>query len=251
MTAAGRSSLPAPSAAPLDRCDRRAALGSTLAALSLAALAGGPLQHLVAAPPESPPPAKPAGPAEPDLLPSWEGRALKHWKIVDQFVFKRHGAVRIENGAISLGKGDPGTAVVWNGPAPPVNGYEIRFEGRRTAGDDFFCGLTFPIDKSHCTLIVGGWGGSVTGLSNVDDYPAVENETTNAVEIVENRWHKLRLRVASTAVQAWFDDTKIVDLDPREKRFGVWWEQEPVRPLGFATWNTAAEYRGLRLERLK
>jgi len=176
-------------------------------------------------------------------VPRFNAKDLAGWKIVDQFVFKRHGKVEVLDGVVSLGKGDPGTAIAWTGAAPPTNNYEISLEVRRTDGDDFICGLTFPIDKSHCTLIVGGWGGSVSGLSNIDDFPAVENETTNAVEIVTNRWHAIRLRVTPREIQAWFDKSKIVDVDPKGKRFSVWWEQEPARPLGFATWNTAASLR--------
>ena len=183
-------------------------------------------------------------------LPRFNGKDLGGWQVVDQFVFKRHGKVAMNDEVVSLGKGDPGTAIAWTGAAPPPNNYEISLEARRTDGDDFFCGLTFPVDKSHCTLIVGGWGGSVTGLSNIDDFPAVENETTGAVEIVQNRWHSIRLRVTPHEIQAWFDQSKIVDLDPKGKRFSIWWEQEPVRPLGIASWNTAASVRRFSFKRV-
>jgi len=185
-----------------------------------------------------------------DPLPRFNGKDLADWRVVDQFVFKRHGKVEMNDGVVSLGKGDSGTAVAWTGAAPPTNNYEISLEARRIDGDDFLCGLTFPIDKSHCTLIVGGWGGSVTGLSNIDDFPAVENETTGAVEVVQNRWHSIRLRVTPQEIQAWFDKSKIVDLDPKGKRFSVWWEQEPVRPLGIASWNTAAALRRFSFKRI-
>lgn len=184
-------------------------------------------------------------------LPRFNGRDLNGWRIADEFVFKRHGKVEWRDGVVRLDKGDPGTAIVWSGEAPPTNDYEISLDVRRLDGDDFPCGLTFPFGKSHCSLIIGGWGGSVSGLSNLDDFPAVENETTGVVEIKPNRWHSIRLRVTSRDIQAWFDRNKIVDVDPRGKRFSVWWEQEPARPLGIATWNTAAELRELRFQRLK
>lgn len=188
--------------------------------------------------------------AEPTGPPRFNGRNLDNWRVVDTDVFKRHGAVVAKEGAVELAQGDPGTAIVWTGDAPPKINYEVRLEGQRTAGDDFFCGLTFPIHDSHCTLILGGWGGSVTGLSNIDDFPAVENETTNAIEVRPGKWHRIRLRVTPREIQAWFDDSKIVDLDPRGKRFSIWWEQEPVRPFGIATWNTAALLKNLRVEKL-
>ena len=36
--------------------------------------------------------------------------------------------------------------------------YELRLEAKRVEGGDFFCGLTFPVGKEYCTLILGGWG---------------------------------------------------------------------------------------------
>ena len=52
----------------------------------------------------------------------------------------------------------------------PKSNYEIRLEAKRTDGNDFFCGLTFPVQEGFATLIVGGWGGGVTGISNIDGF---------------------------------------------------------------------------------
>ena len=206
---------------PLDgtrwRMDRRALLSGLVAcgcgALNAQRLCGDPPTKI---------PRGDSAKERPTPLPRFNGKDLEGWSVAEQFVFKRHGKVEWREGAVVLGKGDPGTAIVWNGAAPPTNDYEISLEARRTDGDDFMCGLTFPIDKSHCTLIVGGWGGSVSGLSNIDDFAAVENETTGVVEIKPNRWHSIRLRVTPIAIQAWFDEKKIVDVDPKGKRFSVW-----------------------------
>jgi hypothetical protein len=179
----------------------------------------------------------------------FNGRDLTSWKVLDQEDFARHGEVAVRDGAIELGQGRPATGIVYAGPPPRMN-YEISLEARRTAGDDFFCGLTFPVRKQHCTLILGGWGGSVTGLSNVDNASAAENETSSFVEFKNDRWYKIRLRVTPNRIEAWVDGEQIVDLDARRRKFAVWWEQEPARPLGISTWNTAAAVRGIKLRLL-
>lgn len=182
--------------------------------------------------------------------PRFHAKSLEDWKVVDRHFFDRHGKVTVADGEVRLEAGRPGTAIAWQGEMPTQN-YEVTFDAKRIAGSDFFCGLTFPIDKSHCTLILGGWGGGTTGLSNIDDFPAVENETTGFEEFQLDRWYSVRLRVTPQRIGVWLDRKPIVDVDPTDRRFGIWWEQEPVRPFGIATWNTTAAVRKLKVERVK
>jgi hypothetical protein len=128
--------------------------------------------------------------------------------------------------------------------------YEISLEARRTEGSDFFCGMTFPVEKKHCTLICGGWGGGTTGLSNVNGFSADENETTGYTEFENGRWYKVRLRVTPEKIAAWIDDKQIVDLKLKDKRFNIWWEQEPLRPFGIGNWYSSSELRNITLTRL-
>ena len=67
----------------------------------------------------------------------------------------------------------------------PREDYEVSLEARRLEGTDFFCGLTFPVGKEPCTLIIGGWGGTTVGLSNVDDYSAALTKAG-----VKHRFHR-------------------------------------------------------------
>jgi hypothetical protein len=184
----------------------------------------------------------------PNDWPRFNGRDLGGWRVVDRHFFGQHGRVQWREGAMVLDAGKPGTAIAWSGATPRQN-YELRCEAKRLDGDDFFFGLTFPVDKSHCTLILGGWGGGTTGLSNIDDYSAVENETTDYIPFENGRWYRIRLRVEPQRIQAWVDDKRIVDVMTADKRFSIWWEQEPVRPIGIATWNTRAALRNLQVTR--
>jgi hypothetical protein len=176
----------------------------------------------------------------------FDGQSLDGSKVLDEFSFKRHGEVRVEDGHITLDAGAPATGIAWQGE-PPRGDYELTLEAMRVEGHDFFCGLTFPVGDSHCTLILGGWGGSVVGLSNIDDLSAIENQTTDDFEFENGRWYAIRLRVTADRIAAWIDDRQIVDLPTKNRRFGVWWEQEPARPLGIATWYTQAAVRAIRL----
>lgn len=176
----------------------------------------------------------------------FNGESLDGWSVLDQFSFKRHGEVRVEDERIVLAAGNPATGIVWQGE-PPRGDYELRLEAMRVEGHDFFCGLTFPVGESHCTLILGGWGGTVVGLSNVDDMSAVENQTTDVVNFENGRWYAIRLRVTADAISAWVDDRQIVDLATKDRKFNVWWEQEPARPLGITSWYTTAAIRDIEL----
>ena len=82
--------------------------------------------------------------------------------------------------------------------------YEVTLETRRIDGFDFFCGMTFPVEKSHCSLVLGGWGGSLTGLSSLDGFDASENETTGSMAFKEGKWYKIRLRVTPEKIEAWW-----------------------------------------------
>ena len=104
----------------------------------------------------------------------FDGKSLEGWKAS---VFGGDGEIKLSNDSLSLGMGDPLTGVSYSGSDLPRNHYEVSLEARRVSGNDFFCCLTFPVDDSHCSLVVGGWAGSIVGLSCLDEKDAARNET--------------------------------------------------------------------------
>ncbi|QDV67073.1 hypothetical protein Poly24_07640 [Rosistilla carotiformis] len=174
---------------------------------------------------------------------------LRGWLIADRFDFAERGEIAFDSGTLSIGKGRPASGLSYRGPQPG-DYYRISWEARRTAGSDFFCGLTFPIRGSHATLIVGGWGGGVIGISNIDNMSAVENPTTEYREFELNRWYRFEMEVNKTAVLFAIDGDRVIDLDHDEHKYSVWWEQEQMAPIGLATWDTASEIRKLTLANL-
>ena len=196
------------------------------------------------------PPRPAPKPQRPPPKQLFDGRSLQGWRVLSKIDFEKHGQVAVRDGVIHLGRGQPATGIALRAKPPRVN-YELRLEAKRVQGDDFFCGLTFPYRDAYCTLILGGWGGRVTGLSNVDGEPAVENLTAGFVEFQQDQWYRVRLRVTTQRIAAWVDDEQIVDLPTADRKFTIWWEQEPARPLGIATWNTAAALRKLSIQKIE
>ena len=176
----------------------------------------------------------------------FDGQSLGQWKSTD---FGGQGEVSVQDGAIHMAMGSYMTGITWTGPVVRMN-YEITLEAMRVAGNDFFCGLTFPVGERPCTLVLGGWGGSVCGLSSIDYYDASENPTTRIVSFETGKWYFVRLRVTPDRIQAWLDGEDLVDFETADHKIGIRMEVEESQPLGIATWNTAGAVRNIKVRRL-
>ena len=177
----------------------------------------------------------------------FDGESLKNWKRTD---FGDESRVTVEDGTLIFHAGKPLSGITWDGDELPRVDYEISLEAQRVEGSDFFCGLTFPVQDDPCTLILGGWGGSLTGLSSINYLDASENETTDFFEFENGKWYKIRVRVTQTKIQAWLDDTELADVDYSEQKIGIRFEMEPCKPLGYATYRTKAAVRHFKIRLL-
>src|SRR5690606_8783888 len=113
-------------------------------------------------------------------------------------------------------------------------------------GTDFFCGLTFPVNDNFCSLILGGWGGGVCGLSSIDGFDASENSTSTFRDFEPNRWYPIRLRVTEPKIEAWIGDEKILEQELEERRISTRVEVDLNKPLGFSTWRTTGGLRNIQ-----
>jgi hypothetical protein len=121
----------------------------------------------------------------------------------------------------------------------------------RTSGSDFFCGLTFPVRDSFCSLIVGGWGGSIVGLSNVDGADASENETTKYISFETGKWYRIQLRVTADKIEAWVEQKKVVNVTTTGRKLSLrFGEIELSKPLGIAAWDTGAALREIKIRKV-
>ncbi|MEM9828366.1 MAG: family 16 glycoside hydrolase [Planctomycetota bacterium] len=145
---------------------------------------------------------------------------------------------------INLGFGDPLTGVRWTGPFPRDN-YEWRYRARRTDGFDFFAAATFPIDKQHATFVPAGWGGGVTGISNIDHFDASENESTQYFPLDDDKWYTFRIRVTPEYIETFIDDKPVHKVERKEKQFSLRAEMEACKPLGLANFQGDAEIKDM------
>lgn len=182
------------------------------------------------------------------------------WVIMDTFAPGKwtalEGAADVEwdeeSRVLRIGIGTDLNGVRWTGPAP-VTPYVVELEARRMSGSDFFCGLTFPVRTgSECvSLIVGGWGGNLVGISSIEGMDASENSTASQHEFEDGRWYRIRVEVRAEHLQTWIDDKQVIDAHTEEQKLSL--RPGPIEecaPFGLATWQTKAEVRGVKWRKL-
>jgi 3-keto-disaccharide hydrolase len=170
----------------------------------------------------------------------FDGNTFGHWK---QTQFTGSPAVHIENGAIILTAGKPLTGVTWSGAFPESN-YELRFEGVRLLGGDFFASVTFPAGRSFATWVLGGWGGDIVGISSIDGWDASDNETRSYFNFETGRWYAFRLQVTGDRIMAWIDGQRVINVEIRGRAVSLrHGDIKLSAPLGFASYNTTGGVR--------
>jgi hypothetical protein len=186
--------------------------------------------------------------AQSEWQPLFDGKTLENWQSTK---FGGEGAVKVEDGQIILERGPANlTGITWTGPELPKTNYELALQAMILDGNDFFAGITFPVADSFCSLILGGWGGTVVGLSSINGMDASENGTSQTMNFDKRRWYDVRIRVIPGKIQAWLDEKQIIDQDISGKKIHTRIEVEPSEPLGVAAWRTKSALRNIRLRRL-
>jgi hypothetical protein len=190
----------------------------------------------------------------PDLAPQggwqpfFDGKSLAGWKITD---FGGEGEVTVDDGTIIMRMGQPLTGITWkSGDNLPTDNYEVSLLAMKRKGDDFFCALTFPVHDSHASFVVGGWAGTVVGLSSINGLDASENETTQYEKLDPNKWYAVRVRVADGKIECWLNDKPMVDVELKDKRISTRIEVDPNKPLGVCCYQTESGLKDIKLRRL-
>ncbi len=190
----------------------------------------------------------------------FDGKTLKGWKRTE---FGGDKAPYVQNGMLVIPTGEVLSGATYTGKLPTTN-YEIDVEVQRINGLDFFCGLTFPHKESNASLIIGGWGGGVCGISSIDGLDASENETTQFLSFDSKVWYTVRLRVWEDKFEAWlsYDEKneetkknerviiKLVDVNVKDRKVDVRPEVELSKPFGFSAFQTTAGLRSIRMRKL-
>jgi hypothetical protein len=189
----------------------------------------------------------PTGGAEGGWVSLFDGKKLGDWRPA---AYGTQGNVEVEEGMIYIEYGQPLSGIQWAGKEMPKINYEIELEAQRLNGNDFFCTLSFPIGEKKCSFVVGGWGGSVVGLSNIDNEPAIDNPTRHIMPFENGRWYRVRLRVAQTTVQAWIDGKVVLNMPTKGRKITIHPAIEDSLPLGISTFGSSAFIRKIRFRKV-
>jgi hypothetical protein len=184
------------------------------------------------------------------------------WKLLsDEFAsswkaagMAEEGVISIKDGEISMQPGQPMTGVrfdPWEAADLPLTRYAIEFEAMRVEGNDFFGTVTFPVNETHVSLIIGGWGGTLVGISSLDDLDASENTTTGNAFFKNHEWHQVRVEVRDDDLRVWIRGKLFVNVSIKGRKLGLRaGEIEKCAPFGFTTYATWARVRSVVVRRL-
>jgi hypothetical protein len=172
----------------------------------------------------------------------FDGESLAGWQSTE---FGGEGEINVANGAMHFEMGSPLTGVTLTGP-PPTGSYEVEVTAARIEGTDFFCGLTFPVGKHHLTLVLGGWGGSVSGLSSLDDDDASRNLTRTLKGFKSDHDYTVLVRVSKDNVTVLLDGEPFTETQLAGKELTLRTEVDLSRPFGIASFQTRARIKTVR-----
>jgi hypothetical protein len=179
--------------------------------------------------------------------PLFDGKTLTGWKSSD---FYGAGKVDVKDGIIVMDKGKLMTGITYQKKDFPKMDYEVTLDGKKLDGRDFFCTTTFPVGDSFCSLVVGGWSGSVVGLSSINMEDAAHNETRTDREFKHDQWYHVRIRVTPQRIEAWIDRDKVVDQETTDRTISTRIECNASKPFGVATYQTTGAVRDIRVRTL-
>jgi hypothetical protein len=177
----------------------------------------------------------------------FDGKSLKNWKSSP---FGGEGDVTVKDGIIVMAQGSDMTGITWTGDELPKINYEVSVKAKRIEGLDFFCGMTFQVNDDPCSLIIGGWGGGVVGISSLDGLDAANNETVRFETFETDEWYLIRLRVSEIGLQAWIDDKQVVSVPTKGRKLSIRGEVDESRPFGIACYATTAGLKDIKIRKL-
>lgn len=184
--------------------------------------------------------------------PAWtelfDGKSLKGWIPTD---FGGEEEVLVRDKRLILTKGWSLTGITWKGEKLPEYDYEVEVRGAKLEGDDFFAAITFPVGKGFCSLVLGGWGGQVVGISSIDDMDADSNSTRRLIKFKDKQFYEIRIQVTKAAITAWIDDKQVLTHPVPGYKFTVRGEVADSEPFGIASYETTGAFTKIRWRPLK
>lgn len=175
----------------------------------------------------------------------FDGKTLDGWETIE---FGGEGDVKVVDGEMHMYDGDPLTGIcVTEDVELPTANYEFSIEALKFNGHDFFCAVTFPVNDSFCTMVVGGWGGNLVGLSNLDGQDASSNQTKLMRKFEKDKWYAIRIKVLPDRITAWIDDEKLIDESIEGVEVGIRGDVSTTTPLGITNFETSSSFRNIQI----
>lgn len=179
----------------------------------------------------------------------FDGKSLAGW---EQIQFGGEGDIEVVDGEIRMDMGDPLTGVVIGEDVEiPRTNYEISLQAMKREGTDFFCGLTFPVGESHCSMIVGGWAGTLVGLSNLDGIDASDNGTRVVRKFERNQWYSIRVRVTPERITCWIDDEQLIDESIVDREVSIRNDVITTTPIGICNFQTPNSIKDIVVKKIQ
>ena len=188
------------------------------------------------------------GPDASTWIDLFDGESMKGWAPTE---FGGEGEVTVRDDRIVLERGWSLTGITWKGEPLPEFDYELEVCGAKLEGSDFFAAITFPVGKGFCSLVLGGWGGEVVGISSIDGMDADSNPTRCLIEFEQGRDYEIRLRVSRASITAWIDGEQVLTHPVPEYEFTVRGEMCNSEPVGIASYETTSAFRKIRWRPLR
>ena len=179
--------------------------------------------------------------------PLFKDPELKNWEPIEFGETNRH---EIKTDSIRVEQGYQLTGVRFTGDLPTSN-YQMELEAIKGTGTDFFCCLTFPVQDQFCSLVVGGWGGTVTGISCIDAKDASDNQTTSFRKYEMNKPYLINVTVTDDKLQCRIDDELVVDLALKGVKLSLRTDVDQCKPLSLCSFATGATWNNFRIQRLE
>jgi len=139
------------------------------------------------------------------------------------------------------------SGITYDGDLPRTP-YRLEVEATRRYGSDFFLGVTFPVRGSHLTLVLGGWGGVVCGLSCIDGKDASDNDTRTSRHFPNGKRQTVVIDVADDRIVAAVNGERVVDRAlAAGEELSLRTEVLESRPLGLAAFATSTTVHSVRV----
>ncbi len=176
----------------------------------------------------------------------FDGRDLSAWKAGVFGEFPEFD--QVEDGVV-IPQGVPLAGLTYQG-TPPTPPFEAEFDVTKEFGADFFFSVTFPVRGEHLTLVLGGWGGVVCGLSCLDGEDASGNDTRTLRNFPDGSRYRVTLAVTDERVRVALDGEPLIDADLRGRELELRPEVDPSVPFGVATFATQTILHRVRVRQL-